>query len=168
MEHPTPRGSKNYLDMKIATTSLAALLAVTITCQSQAATLTIASPNQGQTRSDSSIISRGLHWKTTQQRLTAVITFSNVDYVLQADPRETDTFAFALPGVRYDDAKNVFYTISKNGQRTPIAEFRRVLFGQEIELLPSATIYAENDHGNVTVRLLVNGATPASRWILIR
>jgi hypothetical protein len=100
-----------------------------------------------------------------ERKLTAVITFSNVNYVLQADPREDDTFAFVLPGVRFDSEHNVFYAISEDGHRTPIAEFKRVLFGKKIQLLPGATIYARKDYGDITVKLIVTDRpTSASHW----
>lgn len=154
--------------MKIATPSIAALLALTVTSQSLAEPVTIISPNQGQTRSESSILRRGLHWNANQQKLTAVITFGNSNYVYDANPHQEDTLAFELPGIRLDSGKNVFYALSKDGQHVPIAELKRALFGKEIALLPGATIYAETDHGNVTVKLLVtDGPTPASRWVQV-
>jgi hypothetical protein len=152
--------------MKIVTASIMALFAIAMTCQSQAETLTIASPNQGQTRSQSSIFRSGLHWNKSQQKFTAVITFSNANYIAEADRQDQDTFIFELPGVLFDSEKNVFYAVSESGQRMPIAESKRVFFGKAIELLPSATIYAEKNRGNVTVKLVVtDGRTPDSRWI---
>jgi len=154
--------------MKKSIPLIVALLAVTMICQSQAETLTIISPNQGQTRSDATISRKGLHWNAGQQKLTAVISFSNANYVYEANPQQENTFTFELPGVLFDSGKNVFYVTTGNGQRTPIAEMKRVLFGKEISLLPAATIYANTDHGNVSVKLSVtDGPTPALRWVQI-
>jgi hypothetical protein len=154
--------------MKIVIASIMALFAIAITSQSQAETLTIPSPNQGQTRSQSSISRYGLHWNKSQQKFTAIITFSNANYIAEADRQDQDTFTFELPGVLFDPEKNVFYAVSDSGQRMTIAESKRVLFGKSIELLPSATIYAEKNHGAVTVKLVVtDGPTPDSRWIQV-
>jgi hypothetical protein len=163
---PAPQAESMIRTMKVATSSIAALLALAMSFQLQAEPITIISPNQGQTRSDSTILRRGLHWNANQRKLTAVITFGNANYVYEANPRQEDTLAFELPGVQLDPEKNVFYAISKDGQHMPIAEWKRALFGKEIALLPGATIYAATDHGNVTVKLLVtDGPTPASRWV---
>ena len=143
---------------------MAALIAITMTCQSQAATVSITSPSQGETSSDSSIASRGLHWNASRQELTAVITYSNQDYVSPSTHRHDDTLAFALPGVRYDQAANVFYAVSKNGQRTPIATFKSVLFGKKIQLLPGATIHSDQDHGKVSVKLMTGAPSSAPHW----
>ena len=143
---------------------MAALIAITMTCQSQAAQVTITSPDRGETSSDSSIASRGLHWNASQHELTAVITFSNQNYVSPSTHRHDDTLAFALPGVRYDQAANVFYAVSEKGGRTPIATFKPVLFGKKIQLLPGATIYSQQNHGNVSVKLITGAPSSAPHW----
>jgi len=152
--------------MKISIASIAALFALAMICQSQAETLTIESPNQGQTRNQSSISRRGLHWNKDQQKLIAVITYSNANYIAEADRQDLDTLVFELPGVQFDSEKNVFYALAPGGQRMLIAESKRVLFGRDIALLPSATIYAERNRGTITVKLVVtDGRTPDSRWV---
>jgi hypothetical protein len=142
-----------------------ALIAIAMARQSQAAQVIIESPDQGQTRASASIESRGLHWNEREQRLTAVITYSNKDYEAPAVHPHDDTLAFSLPGVRYDQANNLFYAVSKDGRRTPIAKFTTLLFGKKIQLLPGTAIYAQQFHGGVTVKL-VTGEPEANRhWI---
>jgi hypothetical protein len=151
--------------MKILTASIAALAAISLTCQSQAAQVVINSPSQGETRASASIENRGLHWNARDQRLTAVITYSNKNYESPVVHPHDDTLAFALPGVRYDQMNNVFYAMSKDGQRTPIAKFRPVLFGKKIQMVPGAAIYAEQIHGNVSVKLVTGEANSNNHWI---
>jgi len=152
--------------MKILNASIAALFALAMTCQSQAETVTITSPNQGETRSQSSISRRGLHWDKNRQILTALITFSNANYIAEADRQYQDLLVFELPGVLFDSEKNIFYAVAEDGRRMPIAESKRVLFGKDIALLPGATIYAEKNRGTITVKLVVtDGRTPDSRWV---
>jgi hypothetical protein len=151
--------------MKILTASVAALAAMVMTCQAQASQVSITSPNQGETRASASIESRGLHWNARDQRLTAVITYSNKNYESPAVHPHEDTLAFALPGVRYDQADNVFYAMSKDGQRTPIAKFKQVLFGKKIQMLPGAAVCAQQVHGNVSVKLVTGEADPNRHWI---
>ena len=76
-----------------------------------------------------------------------------------------DTLAFSLPGVRYDQANNLFFAMSKDGQRTPIAKFTTVLFGKKIQLLPGAAIYAQQLHGNVSVKLVTGEPNANRHWI---
>ena len=101
--------------MKTLTALMAALIAITMTCQSQAAQVVSTSPDQGQTRAFASIESRGLHWNARDQMLTAVITYSNKNYEAPMVNPHDDTMAFSLPGVRYDQANNLFYAMSKDG-----------------------------------------------------
>jgi hypothetical protein len=152
--------------MKILTSSIAALAAIAMTYQAQASQVIITSPNQGQTiDAFSSIESRGLHWNARNQRLTAVITYSNKNYESPVVHPHDDTLAFSLPGVRYDQANNVFYAVSKDGQRTPVAKFMAVLFGKKIQLLPGAAIYAQQNHGDVSVKLLTGELDSNRHWI---
>lgn len=151
--------------MNILTSSIAALAALAITCQASAAQVIITSPNQGETRASASIESRGLHWNARDQKLTAVITYSNKNFESPSVHPHDDTLAFALPGVRYDQANNVFYTMSKGGQRTPIAKFTTVLFGKKIQMLPGTAIQAEQVHGDVSVKLVMGEPNPNRHWI---
>jgi len=151
--------------MKTPTTLMAALIAITMTCQSQAAQVVSTSPDQGQTHASSSIESRGLHWDARDQKLTAVITYSNRNYEAPLVHPHDDTLAFALPGVRYDQANNVFYATSKDGQRIPVAKFTTVLFAKKIQLLPGAAIYAQQVHGNVSVKLVTGEPDSNRHWI---
>jgi hypothetical protein len=151
--------------MKIFIPSAVALAAIAMTCQTQAAQVLITSPNQGQTRASASIESRGLHWNARDQSLTAVITYSNKNYEAPVVHPHEDTLAFALPGVRYDQANNLFYAVSKDGQRTPIAKYTSVLFGKKIQLLPGAAVYAQQLHVNVSVKLVTGEPNSNQHWI---
>jgi hypothetical protein len=116
--------------------SVAALIAITMTCQSQAAQVLVTSPSQGQTfDAFSSIESRGLHWNARDHMLTAVITYSNKNYESPAAHPHDDTLAFALPGVQYDEGSNVFY------------------------------VYAQQNHGDVSVKLIKGEPDPNRHWI---
>lgn len=153
--------------MKIEKVIMAAIAAIAVHCQMPAnAAVVIHSPTQGETRSDSTVYSHGLHWDPRSQTLSAVITYSNTLYVLQADPVQENTFAFPLPGVHFDSQNDVFYVVSRNGERTPIAEYRSGIFGKQIRMLPGATVYSRNDHGNVSVQLKAAGhPTGAPHWV---
>jgi len=155
--------------MKMLTASMAALVAVTLTCQSQASPVIITSPDQCETLADSSIQSRGLHWNARRHALTAVITFSNINYASHVEERHDDTFGFLLPGVKYDEAKNVFYVVARNGERTPIATFKPLLFGKTIQLLPGATVFVNEHYGKISVTLRTS-PEPASEphWQEVR
>jgi hypothetical protein len=155
---------KSIESMKTYILPLAAVLAISFASALQAAPVVINSPNHGETLSESSILSQGLHWDARRQRLTAIITFSNENYASDSTQRHDDTLAFALPGVRYDQAENVFYVISKNGERTPIAKFSPMLFGKVIQLLPGATVYVEKSYGNISIKLVKTQPNGAPHW----
>jgi hypothetical protein len=55
--------------------------------------------------------------------------------------------------------------MSKDGQRTPIAKFTSVLFGKKIQLVPGAAIYAQQLHGNVSVKLVTGEPNSNRHWI---
>jgi hypothetical protein len=150
--------------MKIQTAPMAALIAIAMTCISQAATVSITSPDHGQTPADASIASRGLHWAARDQQLRAVITFSNKDYTSPATHGQDNTLAFALPGVRFDESSNVFYAVGKNGERTPVAKYTSVLFGKKIQLLPGAVVDVRENRGNISVKLVKGMPSDAAHW----
>jgi hypothetical protein len=150
--------------MKPYLTSLALLAAVSLAGSLQAAPVVINSPSHGSTLSESSILSQGLHWNERKQKLTAIITFSNGNYATDSTERHDDTLAFALPGVRYDQAENVFYTVARNGERTPIAKFSPMLFGKVIQLLPGATVYVEKYYGQISIKLVKTQPNGMPHW----
>jgi hypothetical protein len=150
--------------MKRYITALAAIFAVSLARSLQAAPVVINSPNHSETLSESSMLSQGLHWNARLQQLTAVITFSNEGYASDSTQRHDDTLAFALPGVRYDQAENVFYAVSKNGEHSPIAKFGPMLFGKVIQLLPGATVYVEKSYGNISIKLVKAQPNGAPHW----
>ena len=155
---------KIHQTMKRYITALAAIFALSLARSLQAAPVVINSPNHGETLSESSMLSQGLHWNARLQQLTAVITFSNEGYASDSTQRHDDTLAFVLPGVRYDQAENVFYAISRNGERTPIAKFGPMLFGKVIQLLPGATVYVEKSYGNISIKLVKAPPNGAPHW----
>jgi hypothetical protein len=150
--------------MKTYITSLAAIAAISLAGSLQAAPVVISSPNHGETLSESSILSQGLHWNERRQQMTAIITFSNGNYASDSTQRHDDTLAFALPGIRYDQGANIFYVVSKGGEHTPIAKFSPMLFGKVIQLLPGATVYVEKYYGNISLRLVKAQPTGAPHW----
>lgn len=150
--------------MKTLHATIAILLAIAGAGQIQAAEVTITSPDKAQTRSDATILSRGLHWDDRQHEMRAVITFSNLDYASDIESQHDDTFAFDLPGIQFDPAQNLFYTVSKNGVRTPIAKYTQVLFARKIQLLPGATVFTEENQGNISVRLTKGAPSLAPHW----
>jgi len=150
--------------MKTSITQLAIISAICLVASAHAAPVVVNSPTHRETLTDSSILSQGLHWNERRQLLTAVITFSNGNYASDSTQRHDDTWAFALPGVRYDQAENVFYVTSGKGERTPIAKFKPTLLGKIIELLPGATVYVENNYGNLSVKLVKGQPNGEPHW----
>ena len=102
--------------------SLAGLLAGVVAAQ--ATTIFITSPDTAQTFTYGSVIEHQLFWNQKEGRLYADLRFSNQPYSSNSEPPAAESFLFALPGVKLDEASKTFYAESRSGRRVPVAEWR--------------------------------------------
>src|ERR1700747_3686020 len=82
--------------------------------------------------------------------LAARITFSNLPYVGDDEPRRDEAFDFHFPGVQLDSKRRTFLARSGHREFIPVARFREGLACGWIDLAPGAKIYLLKDHGRVT------------------
>jgi hypothetical protein len=98
--------------------------------------------------------------------LAARITFSNLPYAGDDNPRRDESFDFRFPGVKFDSARRTFFVSGRRDQRIPVAQFRRGPFCGWIDLAPGAKIYLLKKSGRVTAILTATDhPRQGSQWI---
>jgi hypothetical protein len=127
---------------------------------------TIVSPDHHQTFAYGEMLSHQLYLARGGSELAARITFSNLPYVSDEEPRRDESFDFHFPGVKFDAARRTFFVSHRRGQAIPVARFRDGLFCGWIDLAPGAKIYLLKESGRVTVILTASDHPCAgSQWI---
>ena len=109
----------------------------------------ITSPNHPQTFAYGEVIWHQLY-RDTAGDLAARITFSNLPYAGDDEPRRDEAFDFHFPGVRLDSKRGTFLARSGHREFIPVARFREGLAFGGIDLAPGTKIYLLKDHGRVT------------------
>jgi hypothetical protein len=143
---------------------LAILFAASISAV--ASTSTIISPDHHQTFAYGEMLSHQLYLKRTGDELAARITFSNLPYADDDEPRRDESFDFRFPGIKFDATQRAFFVSDRRGQPIAVARFRGGLFCGWIDLAPGAKIYLVKKSGRVTAILTATDhAREGSQWI---
>jgi hypothetical protein len=133
-----------------------------------AGAISITSPNRAQTFAYGSMISRQLYRNGRAGELMARITFSNLPYYDDNQPRRDESFDFYFPTVQLDSARQTFVARSGHGELIPVARLRRGLACEWIDLAPGAKMYLLKEHGRVTATLTATDYPRAgTRWVQI-
>ena len=66
-----------------------------------------------------------LYLQCLARELTARITFSNVPYAGDDEPRRDESFDFRFPGVQFNSARRAFFVNGRHGEQIPVAQFRK-------------------------------------------
>ena len=115
-----------------------------------AGTSTIMSPDHHQTFAYGEMLSHQLYLARAGGELAARITFSNMPYNGDDEPRTDESFDFHFPGIRFDATRRTFFVSDRGGQTIPVARFRDGLFCGWVDLAPGAKIYLHKESGRVT------------------
>jgi hypothetical protein len=143
---------------------LAALL--TTSASAIAGAIAIASPHHPQTFAYGEMISHQLYVPCVNGELVARITFSNLPYAGDDEPRRDESFDFHFPGVQFDSAQRTFFGRNGHGELIPVARFRNDIFLDGIDLAPGAKIYLLKESGRITVTLTAtNYPRGGTRWV---
>ena len=144
------------------------LAALLTSCASAFAGVTaIASPHHPQTFAYGEVIWHQLYVPYGNGELVARITFSNLPYAGDDEPRRDESFDFRFPGVRLDPAQRTFFARNRSGKLIPVARFRNDIF-DGIDLASGAKIYLLKKSGRVTAVLTASDhPRSGSRWIEI-
>lgn len=98
--------------------------------------------------------------------LAARITFSNLPYAGDDNPRRDEPFDFHFPGVQFHPKRRAFLASSHHRELIPVAKFRNDLVCGWIDLAPGAKIYLLKESGRVTAILTATDYPRGGmRWI---
>ena len=126
----------------------------------------ITSPDHAQTFAYGQMIWHELCLDRAAGQLAARITFSNLPYVGDDEPRRDESFDFRFPGIQFDSARRTFFARSGHGELIPVARFRNDPAFGWIDFAPGAKIYLLKESGRVTTVLTATDYPRAGiRWI---
>ena len=139
---------------------------LTMSASVMADAICITSPNQPQTFTYGAMIWHELYLQCTARELAARITFSNVPYAGDDEPRRDESFDFRFPSLQFDSARRTFFVNSRHGERITVARFRNDPAFGWIDLAPGAKIYLLKESGRVTATLTATNYPRAGmRWV---
>ena len=131
-----------------------------------AGAISITSPNRPQTFAYGQMIWHQLYMNGTAGDLVARITFSNLPYAGDDEPRRDEPFDFRFPGVRFDPAQRTFFAKRGHSQLIPVARLREGPGYGWIDLAPGAKMYLLKESGRVTATLTATDYPRSGmRWV---
>src|SRR2546430_16525764 len=131
-----------------------------------AGSIKIPSPDHPQTYAYGETTWRQLYREPRNGGLMARITFSNLPYDGDDNPRRDEPFDFHFPGVRFDRAQSAFFAGGRRGELIPVARFRGSRACGWIDLAPGAKMYLLKQSGRVTAILTATDFPRAgSQWV---
>ena len=126
----------------------------------------VVSPDHPQTFAYGEVIWRQLYLERASGGLAARITFSNLPYAGDDEPRRDESFDFRFPGIKFDATRRTFFVSGRGGRMIPVARFRGDPFCSWVDLAPGAKIYLLKQSGRVTAILTATDHPRAgSQWI---
>ena len=126
----------------------------------------IVSPDHHQTFAYSEMLSHQLYLERTGGGLAARITFSNLPYVSDEEPRRDESFDFRFPGIKFDATRRTFFARGRDGRTITVARFRGNSFCGWLDLTPGTKIYLHKKSGRVTAILTATDRPRGgSQWI---
>ncbi len=131
-----------------------------------AGAISVTSPDHARTFAYGEMVWHQLYPARGCGQLAARITFSNLPYAGDNEPRQDEAFDFRFPGVRLDAAKRAFFARGTRGERIPVARFRGNPNCGWIDLLPGAKIYLLKESGRVSALLTATDFPRGGlRWV---
>jgi hypothetical protein len=128
--------------------------------------ISVTSPDHPQTFAYGQMISHELYLDRRAGELAVRITFSNLPYDGDDEPRRDEPFDFRFPGVQFDSAQQTFFVRRAYGEPIPVARFRQGLVCRWVNLAPGAKIGLLKEHGRVTAILTATSYPRAgTRWV---
>jgi hypothetical protein len=128
----------------------------------------ITSPDHARTFAYGEMVWHQLCVDPTTHVLGARITFSNLPYVGDNEPRVDEPFDFRFPGVHVDAVKRTLFARGRRGDQITVALFHGEPTCGWIDLAPGAKIYLLKESGHVTAILTATDQRRAGmRWIQV-
>jgi len=128
--------------------------------------IAITSPDHARTFAYGAMISHQLYLDPTNGVLTARVTFSNLPYASDDDPRSDESFDFRFPGVQADRTTLVLLARARHGEQIAVARLQDGSTCRSVDLAAGAKIYLLKESGRITA-VLTAADRPRSglRWI---
>jgi hypothetical protein len=143
---------------------LATLLAASVSAMASATS--IVSPDRHQTFAYGEMTWHQLYLQGAGGALAARITFSNLPYASDDEPRRDEAFDFRFPGIIFDATRRTFFVSGRGGQMIPVARFRGDALCGWVDLAEGAKIYLLKESGRVTAILTATDhPRTGSQWI---
>jgi len=131
-----------------------------------ASATSIVSPDRHQTFAYGEITWHQLYLQGPDGAMAARITFSNLPYASDDEPRRDESFDFRFPGIKFDAKRRTFFVSDRGGKMIPVARFRGDALCGWVDLAEGAKIYLLKESGRVTAILTATDhPRPGSQWI---
>jgi hypothetical protein len=128
--------------------------------------IVITSPDHPRTFVYGEMISHQLYVDPTTDVLTARITFSNLPYVSDREPRVDESFDFRFPGLHTDRMNHRLLARAHHGEQIAVARIQGDSACGSVDLAAGAKIYLLKESGRVTAILTATDHTRSGlRWI---
>ena len=131
-----------------------------------ASTAIVVSADHPQTYAYGEMIGNQLYLERTEGELAARITFSNLHYASDDEPRRDESFDFRFPRIKVNSTRRTFFVSGRGGRMIPAARIRGDRFCSWIDLAPGAKIYLLKQSGRVSAILTATDhPRTGSQWI---
>ncbi len=128
--------------------------------------IVVPSPDHARTFAYGEMIWHQLDVDATNHVLTARITFSNLPYVSDDEPRVDEPFDFRFLGLHIDRTNRTLLARARHGEQIPVARFRGDSTCGSVDLAAGAKIYLLKESGRVTAVLTATDHPRSGmRWI---
>lgn len=128
--------------------------------------IVITSPDHARTFAYGAMISHQLYVNLTNGVLTARVTFSNLPFVSDDDPRSDESFDFRFPDVQADRTVPVLLVRDRHGEQIAVARLQDGSTCRSVDLAAGAKIYLLKESGRVTAVLTaIDRPRSGLRWI---
>ena len=132
----------------------------------QGGEVVLTSPDHARTFAYGEMVWHQLYVDPTNHALAARITFSNLPYAGDREPRVDEPFDFRFPGTHVDLATRTIFVCARHGRQITVARFQGDPTNGWVDLEPGAKIYLLKESGHVTAVLTATNEPRAGmRWI---
>jgi hypothetical protein len=128
--------------------------------------IVITSPDHARTFAYGEMISHQLYVDPTTDVLTARITFSNLPYVSDREPRVDEAFDFRFSGLHTDRTNHALLARARHGEQIAVARLEDASGCGWVDLAAGAKIYLLKESGRVTAVLTATDRPRSGlRWL---
>jgi len=116
----------------------------------EAAKVKLLSPDTAHTYAVEFLVDHSFTWNAQTQQFGADLRF---DGRSATGWQEEESFRFVFSEVKFDATNRIFYVLTGDNERVPVAELRKGFLGQVIVPAPGTTVLIANEHGKIRLVL---------------